>query len=147
MLDPNVTYRRSHYRQLVDPQSQRMFALGGSEVSFPIDLAKIGQEIDWGVSSSFTVMEEAKIVTFGQLIPKPGSWLHITRPGFRGRGVGRKLMVHLVNAGYDQHAIVISLVFHSDNESAVHRYQSLEFRLLRDLPRSHVQSLLIWNTP
>jgi len=111
------------------PNQNACLHWAGSEVSFPIDLANIGQEIDWGVSSSFTVMEEAKIVAFGQLIPKPGSRLHIKHAGFRGRGVGRKLMVHLVNAGYAQYAIVISLVVHSDNESAVHLYQSLGFKV------------------
>jgi ribosomal-protein-alanine N-acetyltransferase len=57
------------------------------------------------------------------------------RPGWRGRGLGRELLVHALEHGRKQEATLVSLEVRVSNAVAVNLYRSLGFRPVGVRPR------------
>jgi len=104
----------------------------GARVPYPIDLASLPGAIEFAMSDPWTATSEGLVVAFGQLVPKPGERLHLARliaaPSHRRTGLGRRMARHLLGVALSHDPPAISLNVFSENEAALHLYQSLGFR-------------------
>lgn len=103
----------------------------GSRVSFPIDLARLPESIQWRESESWSLLSHGGLSAFGQLVSKPANRAHLARlivsPERRGEGLGRFLSSHLIEAALSKQTDSISLNVARENRPALHLYRSLGF--------------------
>jgi RimJ/RimL family protein N-acetyltransferase len=109
--------------------------LAPSSVS-PLDSAKV---LKWlkpgGMAYLGWVEQEPEPIAYGEVNPIRGRpdryWLGhvILRPGFRGRGIGRRFVEALVTEAFDRHgAREIALIVFPENVAAVECYVAVGFR-------------------
>lgn len=105
-------------------------AWAGRSVSYPINLACLGQEIYWDRGESWVRTQAGELTAFGQILPR-GANRHLSRlivsPRHRGHGVGRCLAQHLLNKARLGRPAAVSLNVAAKNHVAIQLYQSLGF--------------------
>ena len=115
----------------------------GHRVPFPVDLGTLPRAIEWDASESWCVTEGGSVVAFGQLVPKPGDRLHLSRviaaPRRRGAGLGRIISTHLLETALSRAPAVVSLNVIRDNARAIQLYRSLGF-VAAERPRDEPES-------
>jgi ribosomal protein S18 acetylase RimI-like enzyme len=114
-----------------DESSVRIW--GGPAFRYPFTEASFREDALWDSLAGFALRDPAgRLAAFGQIYDHLGR-IHLARlvvePGRRGGGVGRRLILALLEAGhqrwpYDE----ASLYVYRDNEPALACYRSLGFR-------------------
>ncbi len=103
----------------------------GGTVSFPIQLDRLTEEVDFRNSESWCLFLDGDLVGFGQIMPMADARQHLTRiivdPKFRGRGLGRHLTKHLLDQAYAKSPSSVSLNVNLQNQAAVKMYRKLGF--------------------
>ena len=103
----------------------------GSRVSYPPDLVRLPQMLEFETCESWTGVSSAGILAFGQLVPKVKGRFHLARlitiPECRGSGLGRLMADHLLKRALARKASAVSLNVFSENVAALSLYQSLGF--------------------
>ena len=103
----------------------------GSRVSFPVDVERLAENIQYSESEAWFAVWDGVVVGFGQCIPKPERRIHLARilvdPAHRARGFGKRLTLQLLERARESRAPRISLNVIRENERALRLYQSLGF--------------------
>lgn len=104
----------------------------GPRVRFPLDMRVLPAQIDFRESHTFCLMDQDRIVAFGQLIPKSFGRGHLARlivaPEVRGQGYGESLVRALLERARDRAMTRVSLNVNSANARALALYEKLGFR-------------------
>ena len=108
---------------------------GGPNISFPVDLPVLIDEIGFRENSSYTFRSDNCIAGFGQLVSKPGGVTHLARiicnPLLRGKGYGRRVCLSLLEIA-DDRGNTTTLNVYRANLPALNLYTSLGFVKVRD---------------
>lgn len=82
-------------------------------------------------ASCWVLVQDSRIIGFG-IFRRARSWAHIMNmcvaPDFRLQGLGRRIMLHLLELARRQYATRAWLEVHITNEAAILLYQKLGFR-------------------
>jgi ribosomal protein S18 acetylase RimI-like enzyme len=102
---------------------------GGAGIRFPLVLNQLKQDINWGISESYSLFDHQRLLGFGQT-SNSYNCLHFSRiivnPMQRRNGVGTQLMVSLIKLAYDAERDCSLFVF-QDNTTAINLYKRLHF--------------------
>jgi len=100
-------------------------------MSYPIDPGGLPEIIELSRHDSRTLLLDDDTAGFGQLVMRPGGRLHLARiivsPQHRGKGLGRRLVGHLLKRAFSRQPAKISLNVARDNPVAIRLYESLGF--------------------
>ncbi len=104
---------------------------GGSKVRFPLNIENLLIDIAYTKDNSYCLVNENKIIAFGQLLPKEDGFIHMARiivaPSSRGLGYGKILCSNLLQiadkSGYQK----VSLYASRSNIISMTLYKQLGF--------------------
>ena len=109
----------------------------GEKMPYPVDFDKLPEIIGLFLNDSRTLFVDRETAGFGQLVRRSGNRLHLARviisPNNRGKGLGRRLVEHLLKRAISQEPAKISLNVARDNPVAIRLYERLGF-IKADLP-------------
>ena len=103
---------------------------GGPSINFPLSLVQLKIDIEWNVAHSYALVDkDGDLIGFAQVFNKFG-YKHLGRivvsPKMRGRKLGYKLMVALLNSA-SKNDVNFSLFVYEDNIPAKRLYESIGF--------------------
>jgi ribosomal protein S18 acetylase RimI-like enzyme len=108
----------------------------GWRVTFPIDLETLPLAIGFSETNAFSLINDDKLVAFGQFLKKNSSRCHLARlivnPSVRRRGHGETLVRALLDRARLEDCDRISLNVDASNVQAISLYLKLGFM---DAPR------------
>lgn len=103
----------------------------GPRLTFPLDLTSLPLLIDFEGEHSFSLDEGARLVAFGQLVPKAARRGHVARvivaPDTRRHGHGRTLLLGLIDMASRRGHRHVSLNVDHANTAAIALYSTLGF--------------------
>ena len=115
----------------------------GPLVNFPLTPASLAEKIELKPGNTYGLEKNKTLIGFGQLIHKSNDRGHAARiivaPGYRGRGIGRRLCLALTGQAANLKYGRVSLNVYRENLAAIRLYKSLGFR---DATRSPKKTLL-----
>lgn len=103
----------------------------GNKVRFPLNIDNLLNDIQYSQGNSYCLVNENKILAFGQLFPKQDGFIHMARiivaPSYRGLGYGKILCDNLLQiteqSGYQK----VSLYAFRSNLISMTLYKKLGF--------------------
>lgn len=103
----------------------------GHALTYPLQLDTLSNDIGLSPETSFCFLENG-IQAFGQLIDKGNSRVHLAKiivnPESRSTGIGKKLVMALINKARDKSFSVIGLNVNPENYVAISMYKKLGFQ-------------------
>jgi len=106
-------------------------AWAGPDVTFPMTPEGLKGQIACDCENSYCLVEDGRVVAFGQLIKKGEHHFHLARiivaPGARGRGCGRTICRHLICRAQSMGTRLLTLNVYQDNLTALELYRDLGF--------------------
>lgn len=118
----------------------RIRAMQANDLRAVYKLEKLGQPRPWPAwyfrkqlrnASCWVLEQQGMIIGFG-IFSMVKHWAHIMNmgiaPGYRRRGLGRHIMLHILTMARQQHARYSWLEVRATNYPAIHLYRRLGFR-------------------
>jgi [ribosomal protein S18]-alanine N-acetyltransferase len=103
----------------------------GWRVRFPIQIDSLASTIDFAHQGGFTFLDGDAVVAFGQIVPKAARRAHLARlivaPVQRGCGIGRKLVLALLDTARARGNAIASLNVDRANVPAIRLYERVGF--------------------
>lgn len=103
----------------------------GWRVSYPIDAQSLPAAIEFAQGNAFSLVRDAELAAFGQLLRKNGTRGHVARlivnPALRGRGYGEALVRTLLDEARRTSLQRVSLNVEVANIAAVSLYAKIGF--------------------
>ena len=104
---------------------------GGPLISFPIEIERLKNEIQWAENQSYSLIDNGYFIGFAQIANR-FSCNHICRvlikPDMRGRSLGKRLMVSIFSS-CKSNSKNYSLFVYKNNDVAINLYKSLGFNI------------------
>jgi len=104
---------------------------GGPTLRFPLEPSDLAEQLAVADGNSFCLREAGRCLAFGQLLPRGPDRLHLARilvdPAARGRGLGRALVLALLDEAHRRGARIATLNVYRWNPVAQALYGSLGF--------------------
>ena len=104
---------------------------GGPNISFPINIENLKNEIQWSGNQSYSLIENGSLVGFVQLANK--FYCHhlcrvLIKPDARGRGLS-KILMKFVFDSIKSDIKKYSLFVYKDNDIAINLYRNIGFHV------------------
>lgn len=116
------------------PDRESVDIWGGPDFRFPFTRETFVEDCHWGEFPTYRLQDEqGTFAAFGQMAERYGR-SHFARlianPSMRGQGVGKQLMLHLMNEARCEHSNdEFGLFVYRHNEPALRCYQSVGFEI------------------
>lgn len=111
--------------------ANQCLAWAGPDVTFPMTPEGLKGQIACDSENSYCLVEDGRVVAFGQLIKKDDRHFHLARivvaPDTRGRGYGRNICRHLIYRAQSMGTRLLTLNVYQDNLTALKLYRDLGF--------------------